>query len=444
MMSTLFCMLLTAATPVEDSLTTTASIEKSELSSATEQALWPVFGYAATSTPSFDIPLNRSERVEKWIRHFQRRGSKRFGIWMARAARMAPLYYEVMADRGLPLDTLFLSMIESGFSSRAVSWASAAGAWQFMPRTGIRFDLEYSAWVDERLNVEKATVAAARYLAYLHKDFKDWHLAWAAYNAGEARIRRGLRRAKVTDFWELSKTRHLPKETREYVPKLIAAAIVSKSPERFGLRVPDYLDPITSDVLTVTIATDLRTIARACGEDVTEKEVLDLNPQLYRRVTPPGRAYEVKVPKYWSRDCLRGLRAFPEDERMTFRFHRVKNKQTLETVAKSYKTTTKAIIEHNKIKPAQFQKFEAIVIPIPYKEDKNVSILSSKIPVSRVRLYTPDSPPVRIHRVRNGDSLWKIARRYRVSLRKLRRWNGIYRNRYLRVGERLVIRGRSG
>jgi membrane-bound lytic murein transglycosylase D len=424
--------------------TSEPTLSRVETSTPTEVSMWPVYGYAATSTPSFDIPLHHGQRVQKWIRHFQKRGRKRFGVWMARAARAAPRYYGVFGDKDLPLDSLFLSMIESGFSSRAVSWASAAGAWQFMPRTGRRFDLEYSAWVDERLNVDKATVAAARYLGRLYKEFDDWHLAWAAYNAGEARIRRGLRKSKTKDFWSLSETRHLPRETREYVPKLIAAAIVSKSPERFGLDVPDYLDPVPLEVMTVTVATDLKTIAQACGGDVTEKELLDLNAELYRRVTPPGRTYSVKVPQYWAKDCETGLRQLAPGARWTFRFHRMRKGEDIEAVAKKYGTQVSAILEHNKIKKAQFQKFEAIVIPIPHEKNEEISILSAAIKVSRVRLYTPDSPPVRIHRVRNGDSLWKIARRYRVSLRKLRRWNGIYRNRYLRIGERLVIRGRSG
>ena len=188
-----FCLLVSSLPMEADSSAVSESLPVHATDSATVSH-WPFFGYSQTSTPSFDIPLHDDERVQKWIRHFQRRGQARFGVWMARAARAAPIYYEVLRERKLPLDTLFLSMIESGFSSRAVSWASAAGPWQFMPRTGQRFELEYSDWVDERLNVDKATVAAARYLGWLHKEFGNWHLAWAAYNAGEARVRRGLQR----------------------------------------------------------------------------------------------------------------------------------------------------------------------------------------------------------------------------------------------------------
>ena len=334
-------------------------------------------------------------------------------------------------------------MIESGFYSRALSWASAAGLWQFMPRTGVRFGLEFSPWLDERLNKAKATKAAAAYLKYLHKYFDNWHLAWAAYNAGEARIRRGLRRSRTSDFWALSETRHIPRETREYVPKLIAAAIVSKTPQRFGIDPPEYLEPEAFETITVTTAVSLNVIARACGEDVELSEIQELNPELYRGITPPGRNYAVRVPQYWARDCDSGLTEIPLSERWSYRFYRNKNSRSIEVVADEYQTTVQAILAHNKITKAQFSKFEAMVIPIPLIKDRDVPVEKLRMPLTRMGLYTPDSPPVRIHRVRRGDSLWKIARRYRVSLKKLKRWNGIYKTRYLRIGERIVIRGRS-
>ncbi|MEE2904738.1 MAG: transglycosylase SLT domain-containing protein [Myxococcota bacterium] len=429
--------------PQTTSSSSVATSTHTRSSTIVEPVEWPLFGFTRTGTPSFDIPINRSRRVEKWINHFQYRGKKRFRRWMARASKMAPLYYEILRKAELPLDTLFLSMIESGFYSRALSWASAAGLWQFMPRTGVRFGLEYSPWLDERLNKAKATQAAAAYLKYLYKYFGDWHLAWAAYNAGEARIRRGLRRSRTSDFWSLSETRHIPRETREYVPKLIAAAIVSKAPHRFGIEPPDYLDAETFETVTVTTAVSLKVIAEACGEDIELSEIQELNPELYRGITPPGRHYEVKVPRYWARDCESRLAEVPISERWTYRFHRNKDSRSIDDVAKKYQTTAQAILAHNKITKGQFSKFEAMVIPIPLIKDRDVPVEKLRMPLTRMGLYTPDSPPVRIHRVRRGDSLWKIARRYRVSLKKLKRWNGIYKTRYLRIGERIVIRGRS-
>ena len=444
-------VLLLACASVDARAATTATVSTS---SATDLVATSTPGdILAIETPSsatelavqFDIPVRDDHPdVELWIRHFQARGRERFRLWMARSGRVAPTYDEVLSHYGLPLDLRYLSMIESGFSPRAYSWAHASGPWQFIPGTARRFGLTCDSWVDERRDLEKSTHAAARYLAILYAEFGDWHLAWAAYNAGEARVRRAIRRGGTNDFWSLVDTRHLPRETRRYVPKLVAAALVSKAPEIYGLEHPEYHDPVVSSVVTVTVATDLATIARACGGDVTEEELIDLNPALYRHITPPGRTWRVRVPRFFAADCEMRLRAMPDDARLTYRFHPLRPGDTASKIAERYGSEPQAILTHNRITDAQLSNFEGLVVPISLARDREVPILD---PIARWRYappYTPDSPPVRIHRVRSGDSLWRIANRYRVSIRKLRSWNGLWRRRYLRVGERRIIRGHGG
>jgi membrane-bound lytic murein transglycosylase D len=417
------------------------AIDTGTVSETLDEEWSPIFG--SSDPPRFDIPISDHPMVERWVKHFQGRGRERFLRWLGRSTLVTPTYYPVLEAAGLPKDTLFLSMIESGFSTRAYSWAHAAGPWQFMPATGRRYGLTFDFWVDERRDVEASTVAAARYLARLYSEFGDWHLAWAAYNAGEARVRRAIRRVGTEDFWRIADTRALPRETKQYVPKLIAAAKVAKQLERYGLPAAEFEAPPVTETFTVTVATDLATIARACGGDVTEDELVGLNPALYRKVTPPGRAWEVRVPRFWGRDCAEGLAATSAAERLTYRVHVMGAKDTAETLARRYRTSVAAILERNRIAADQLSKFEAIVVPLPLAVSDEVPVEELPARWNRAAPYTPDSPAVRVHRVRSGDSLWRIANRYRVGVSQLKAWNGLWRRRYLRIGERIVIRGRG-
>lgn len=398
--------------------------------------------YGVGAEPVFDIPISEVPSVERWVRHFQGRGRARFARWLSRATRWAPIYYDVLEANALPKDLLFLSMVESGFSNRAYSWAHAAGLWQIMPRTGRRFGLTVGFWVDERRDFVRSSHAAARYLSILYAEFGDWPLAFAAYNAGEARVRRAIRRSGTRDFWQLVNTRYLPRETRRYVPKIIAAAKVAKNLERYGIEVSGFEPPIEWEVVTVTVATDLQTIAQAC--DVTEEALIDLNRALYRRVTPPGRSWDVRVPRWRGAACQRGLQAVDPSTRRSYRFHVLSEGEDATQVAKRYHTTVDSILAHNRIEAAKFSEFEAMVIPIPFAEIGEVPIRREVASWIRSPPYTPGSPAVRIHRVRRGESLWRIANRYRVRLRQLRAWNGLWRTNHLRIGQRLVIRGRGG
>src|SRR5438477_10340496 len=242
----------------------------------------------------YDIPVELNDAVVAYIRFFQTDAREHFAKWLSRSPRYIPLMRTVLERGGLPLDTVYLAMIESGFRASAYSFAKAAGPWQFVVGTSRRYGLLTDFWVDERRDPSKATVAAAKYLKDLKARFHgDWYLAWAGYNAGEGRISRAIRNEKTTDFWRMmGKGRTLRAETKHYVPKLIAAALIAKHPERFGFRV-DYEEPREFEEVRVPDATDLHVLAKAA--DISFEEFRDLNPELRRFCTPPG-GWTIKLP----------------------------------------------------------------------------------------------------------------------------------------------------
>jgi membrane-bound lytic murein transglycosylase D len=411
--------------------------ESESTTSSVAQAIRSILA-VKTGTVTYDIPMATDDRVAQWIGYLQGPFRKWYWIWLSRTTRYVPMFRKILEQYQLPRDLIFLAMIESGFSPNAYSWAHAAGPWQFMPFTGKRYGLEVGFWLDERRDFERATHAAARYLRKLYEEFGDWYLAWAAYNAGEARVETAIGRAGTRDFWKLSRTRHLRRETRHYVPKLLAAAIIAKQPERYGFGDVAYLAPFEWDVITVTTAVDLKTLASACGEASIEDDLKTLNPALRRYVTPPGRSYEVRVPHGRASSCKQGLAAIPERERITYRYHHVMKGETPAVIAKKYQTTVEAIVAFNHLESKKLRPSDEIVVPIPASKDAQVPIIKPP-DVMRVASYVPEGAGVIIHRVEAGDSLWKIAQRYHVTVQKLRLWNGLWRNVRLQIGQKLRI-----
>lgn len=394
-----------------------------------------------TGTVTYDIPTFQDEKVDQWIAYLMGRGRHWYEIWLSRSTRYVPIFQPILEQYGLPKDLIFLAMIESGFSPNAYSWAHAAGPWQFMPFTGKRYGLEVGFWVDERRDFVAATHAAAKYLKKLFHEFGDWYLAWAAYNAGEGKIESAIRRSGTKDFQKIAKTRLLRRETKHYVPKLIAAAMVSKQPTRYGFENIEYLAPFEWEVVTVTTATDLKTLARACGDEKLEDELKTLNPSLRRYVTPPGTKWDLRVPKSKSGACTAGLASIPSNERITYRYHRVQKGDTPATIAKKYSTTPEALLAFNNLDPKRLRNFDEIVVPIPASKDAEIPIMR---PAERdVRTggggYVPEGASVVVHRVGSGDSLWKIALRYRVTVQKLMQWNGLWRGSKLQIGQAIRI-----
>jgi len=252
----------------------------------------------------FDIPVVFNDAVEYFVKYFTTERRKVFANWLRRSKRYVPMIKDILREHGLPEDLIYLAMIESGFNPKAYSPMKACGPWQFIYTTGGRYGLRVNHWVDERRDPEKSTVAAARYLKDLFNQFGTWYLAAAAYNAGEKRIEKSIEKHETYDFWELTKYNTLPKQTRDYIPRLLAAAIVAKDPERFGFSITDYDQPIKFVTEKVPGGTSLSAVARAASTDMLM--VRALNPELLTGITPPDvEEYVIKLPEGIGRERFR-------------------------------------------------------------------------------------------------------------------------------------------
>src|SRR2546423_1075941 len=311
----------------------------------------------------YDIPVELNDAVVAYIRFFQTDAREHFAKWLSRSTRYIPMMRKVLEREGLPLDTVYLAMIESGFSAYAYSFAKAAGPWQFVVGTSRRYGLLTDFWVDERRDPYKSTIAAAKYLKELKARFHgDWYLAWAGYNAGEGKISRAIRKEKTTDFWRMmGRGRTLRAETKHYVPKLIAAALIAKHPERFGFHV-DYDQPRDFEEVRVPDATDLHVVAKTAG--MTFEEVRDLNPELRRFCTPPG-GYTLRLPQGKRETFLAEYEKLDAKDRLSFTEHRGEKGEPLGKIARAYGVTEAAILRTNGIRSyRQIKPGRMLVIPM--------------------------------------------------------------------------------
>ncbi len=246
--------------------------------------------------PNFDLPITYNSKVRFWIRYFQTTGQKDFKIWLERSSRYKPKILPLLQNRGLPQDLFYLAMIESGFSSRAVSTASAVGYWQFIAPTANRYGLQTVWWLDERRDIIKSTVAAASYLNDLYKMFDSWYLAAAAYNMGEGRTKRLIAKYQTRNYWELSKKSDFPRETENYVPKIIAAMLIAKAPHMYGFQNLKPYKPYEYEVFEVPGGTDLENLAYYAGID--KDELRQLNPELLKGFVPQFvQRHTIRLPK---------------------------------------------------------------------------------------------------------------------------------------------------
>lgn len=378
-----------------------------------------------------DFPLSDHRRVDKLLSFYTGRGRKTFGRWLERAGRYVPDIQAIFVEEGLPLDLAYLAMIESGFNIRAYSWAHAAGPWQFIESTGKLYGLKNDWWRDDRCHIEKATRAAASHLKYLNKRFDgDWYLAVAAYNAGGGKVRRAIKASGSRDFWTLTEGKVLREETRNYLPKLVAALTIIKDLEGYGFADLEFSVPIDYDIVTIPTTTDLEIVAEFCSVDYAE--IKALNPELKRWSTPPGVAnYQLNIPAGVA-DQFRQLYAkLPEDQRARYHRHQIKSGDTLGALARKYRIQVADIIAMNKIKNPRALKIGSNLI-MPLKEGFTrlpIDELADNYVRSRRRTYT----------VRQGDSLWKIANRFSVTEKQLRVWNRLGWSNLIRPGQKIAV-----
>jgi membrane-bound lytic murein transglycosylase D len=408
----------------------------------------------------YDIPIEVNDAVVRYIRFFQSRLARpHFVKWLGRSYKYMDRYRAILREAGLPQDTVFLAMIESGFGNFAYSRARASGPWQFIAGTAKLYGLKQDFWVDERRDPERSARAAARYLKTLYEQTRDWRLAWAGYNAGVGRIFKAKQKG-YDDFWEMAATRGrkvLRAETKGYVPKLMAAAIITKHPEEFGFRAEEIEKAQWSDYEEVPIpsATLLSVIAKAAG--VSEKDLIDLNPELRRACTPP-RPYQIKIPKGQAATFAENWPALADKIRMTFAGHVVQRGDTIASIARRYGVPAQGILEMNGLRSAtRLRVRQELVIPKPIGAGGAV-LASVRTPepserreaavhprsAKAAKAERPEGTRTRV-RVRRGDTLWSISRKFGVEMTDLCRWNGIDdpRRHKLLVGAQLVVYDRG-
>ncbi len=385
----------------------------------------------------FDIPIVINAKVEQFIQYFQTRGRKVFSNWLARSERYIPFMRSLLKESGLPEDLVYLALIESGFNPYAYSRAKASGPWQFIYLTGKRYGLLSNWWIDERRDPEKSTLAAAKYLKDLYDMFECWYLAAAGYNAGERKIATAMKRYRTEDFWELTKHRYLKRETKDYVPQIIAAALIAKDPEKYGFFDIEYQEPLRYEKVKVPEVTDLRLIAQAC--EATLDEIKELNPELSRWCTPPNFPdYEIKIP-FGKKDLFsKNFVNLYSGEKFQFKTHLVKKGDTFPKIAKLYRVDLEPILEMNRLnKKSRLSAGMNLLIPLPKDQGpKPDRVVRKKSGETDLR---PKPVQTMTYTIKKGDTLWSIANEMGVNLGALSRWNNLYPEKKLMPGDKLKI-----
>jgi peptidoglycan lytic transglycosylase D len=408
----------------------------------------------ASGETSFDIDVTTfatNRRVLEYLEFFQVDARDRFEIWLSRLGRYEGLIRERLRSKGLPEDLVYLTLIESGLSNTAISRARAVGMWQFMAGTARLYGLTVDPWVDERRDPYKATDAAVNYLGDLVQRLGSVYLAAAAYNAGVGKIERGVARLPgeqdtLTDltFFQLADRRYLRRETRDYVPKLIAASLIAKQPGRYGFTDIQRLPPLVYDEITIPDATGLDVLARLA--DTSVAALLELNPQFVRGITPPARQVTVRVPRGRGAQVASRFDSLPATERVTFLDHYVARGQTLSEIARRYRVSVTMIQSANpQLRAHSLRVGQRIIIPV-----------SGRVVPAAAWSVPPATRPRRIsrgggasvaagsagsHRVRAGETATQIARQYGVSLSDLLSANGLTAATVIRAGDMLRIPG---
>lgn len=373
----------------------------------------------------YDIPIVWNDRVKNCIIYFQTLARPNMELYLARAGKYIGMMQDIFDLYDLPHDLCYLPIVESGFNPKAYSYARASGPWQFIASTGRNYGLNRTWWYDERRDFVKSTHAAAKYLKALYERFDDWYLALAAYNGGEGRVERTIRRQGTRDFWKM----RLRKQTENYVPLYLAATIIAKDPERFGFYVEPQ-SPIRYDVVTVDKPIELKVLAKHLGCEYDELH--QLNPELLRGVTPPEtRRYDLRVPSGYG-DTFAGVYAnIPQSERTEWVKHRIRRGETLSSISKKYGVAVRAIKDANKLRGSRIIAGKNLTIPVPIGAVRRSS--------HQVRASSTGE-----YRVRPGDTMWDIARAHGVSVAKLANMNNISSRRRIYPGQILRVPSAGG
>ncbi|MBN1826171.1 MAG: LysM peptidoglycan-binding domain-containing protein [Candidatus Eisenbacteria bacterium] len=373
------------------------------------------------------IPDADNSEVDRWIRYFTGRGKTSFARWLERSGRYEELMKAILIEENLPPDLFYLALIESGMNPNAYSRAHAVGPWQFIAGTARLYDLQADWWYDERRDPEYSCRAAARYLKDMYESLGDWYLTLAGFNYGEGRIQRLMRYHGTNDYWSL---RRLPRETRDYVPKFLAARRIAKDPARYGFDVlPD--PPIRYETLSIYETTSLDAVAQCACASLTEIE--ELNPAIRRSVTPPTRErVDIRVPEGAAERIRQCLLRIPVEERMTWEQYRVRRGDILSGIARRFDTSVDVLVSMNNLQSRhRIREGQTLLVPrlTRMRVAENAGPASGGDDALRRYAYV----------LRPGDTLSALAHRFGTSVETLGAWNDVSSPHRLRAGEKLVL-----
>ena len=360
---------------------------------------------------SHGLPLTVNDEVLSFLNFFQTpRGRTIVETGLRRGGRYRDMISRVLQEEGLPQDLIYLAQAESAFQPLALSRAGARGIWQFEPWRGNQYGLHHTWWVDERQDPEKATRAAARHLRDLYGLYGDWYLAMAAYNCGPGNVQKAIERTGYADFWELYKRKVLPRETKNYVPIIIALTLIAKDAAHYGIQV-DPEQPVATDVVKPGRAIDLRLVAETIDVDV--ETLRSLNPALLRLATPDDPSFELHLPAGTAERFSAEIADIPPDKWVSWRRHRVETGETLTSIGKKYHVTAAAIADANNL-------------------ERNVALVSGEKLIIPAMQAQAEKRRLVSYRVRRGETLTGIAEKFSVPASDVRKWNHMKTNHVAR------------
>jgi membrane-bound lytic murein transglycosylase D len=383
----------------------------------------------------YDFPVTINRQVQYYLDFFMGKQRDSFAVWLSRSGRFLPMIQEQFQELGLPGDLAYLAMIESGYNERAYSRARAVGVWQFIKSTGNNYGLEINTYVDERRDPVKSTQAAASYLGDLYNEFGSWYLAVAAYNAGEGKIRRAIKKYKTTDFWEIAQGNFLQLETKRYVPKLIAAILIAREPEKYGFANIEYEPPLAYETVEVPRWTAVKAVALA--GDIEAETLKRYNNELRKEFTPPDKAsYPFKVPLGKREQIEENLPRVQAVVSTGFKTHTVRKGETLDAVCRKYGLTKTAVLKSNNLRASGLQVGQRLRIPyqmIAYEMLPEGSVAKGYLAAEAA------GGNFVLHKVRPGETVSHLSSLYNVPIHLIAAWNDISDISRIRSGQKLIL-----
>lgn len=411
----------------------------SQKRASTSRALTNTFydaspGSAWHPTSKNSIPTVTNVRVKKWIDLFNGKLRPNFKRWLGRLGHYGPAIEQVLNDENVPSDLIYLAMIESGFNLQATSHASAVGPWQFIRSTGQMYGLKSDFFVDDRQDLILATKAAAQHLKDLYKIYGDWYLAFAAYNAGPGTVSRAIKRTHSKNYWAISRTRYLKPETKDYVPKILAAMHIVKNYRQYGYSHQDFESPMEFDRVLIPDATDITVIAKSAGTtvDVIQK----LNPALVSGITRPDSRVPIYIPKGRKELFMRKYASVPTSRRVQSLYHRVAPQESLKSIAKIYNMNASSLAQANNMSASQsLHSGQSLKIPT---NKKVLLAMASKLNQGSSSKYKNV-----YYKVKKGDTLSRIAKKFKTKPVRIAKLNNIKSTSKLKIGQQLTIQKKS-